>query len=79
MNKQIIDILTQWKYECKATTILQFKMSYSTGILIIYTSQPGYFIGKAGCYFNKYTEMFKEEFSGFNNIEIVEVDNYVIN
>ena len=79
MKKYLINMLTEWKRECRATTIVQFSYNYITGILIIYTSQPGCFIGKAGCHAHKYMEIFKEEFSGFNNIEIVEVDRCIIN
>ena len=79
MKKYLINMLKEWKRECRATTIVQFSYNYITGILIIYTSQPGYFIGKSGCYINKYLELCKRDNSSFNNIEIYETDMTIIN
>ncbi len=75
---RIYDILIKWKEECGAKGVTQFKYSFSTGILTIFTAYPGYFIGKAGCHINKYTEIFKNEIHGLNSIKIEETDYYAV-
>ena len=51
-NKKIQKIMKKWKEESGATRVIQFK--YRSGILTIYTSQPGWLIGKAGVLSDKY-------------------------
>lgn len=75
---RVYDILRKWKEECGSKGVTQFKYSFSTGILTIYTAFPGYFIGKAGCYVDKYTEVFKNEIHGFNSIKFEVTDYYYI-
>lgn len=75
---RIYDILKKWKDECGAKGVTQFKYSFLTGTLTIFTPFPGHFIGKAGCYMNKYIEIFKNEISSFNNIKFEETDYYYI-
>lgn len=65
------NILREWKKEAKSTKPLQYK--YKDGILEIYTSQPGYLIGKAGWLFNKYRERLLKEFPKLKEIKLHEV------
>lgn len=76
----IFKILKAWKEESMMERgVIQFKYNYSTGILVLYTTYPGWLIGKAGCHINKYTEIFKNEIYGFNSIEFIQTDyNYVV-
>ena len=73
-GKIIQKILKEWKHESGAKRVIQFK--YRNGILSIYTSEPGYMIGKAGCLVDKYQRIIKKEMSDFERVEITETDNY---
>lgn len=73
-NKKIQKIMRKWKEESGATRVIQFK--YSMGILTIYTSQPGWLIGKAGVLSNKYRELFESEFCDFKDMRFEETDYY---
>lgn len=75
---QICDILREWKKECEYKGVIQFKHSYSTGILTIFTAYPGYLIGKEGCHAYKYIEIFKNKIIGFDTIKFVETDHRCI-
>lgn len=64
-------ILKEWKKEAKSTKPLQYK--YKDGVLTIYTSQPGYLIGKAGHLYNKYRERLLKNFPKLKEIKMEEV------
>ena len=66
-------IILEWKKEAKADKPVQF--SYKNNELFIYTSQPGYLIGKAGSLFNKYKALLTESFDNCDFVHIVEVYN----
>lgn len=74
--KQIYEILKEWKKESGAKGVIQFKYSCLTGNLTIYTSYPGWLIGKAGLLVEKYRNILKEKIIGFKSLEIVETDYY---
>jgi ribosomal protein S3 len=76
--EKIYEILKEWKTESKTNGVIQFNYSYRTGNLTIYTSYPGWFIGKAGCYFDKYTNMLKNQMSSFKSIKIIETNYYYV-
>lgn len=79
MNRYICKILKQWQEESGATSPIQFKTPHATGILTIYTSQPGWLIGKAGCYVEKYEKILKKcNTFEVKSIEIQEVDGYIV-
>ena len=54
-GKIIQKILKKWKCESGAKRVIQFR--YRNGILSIFTSEPGYMIGKAGCLVYKYEDI----------------------
>lgn len=66
-------IILEWKKEAKADKPVQF--SYKNNELFIYTSQPGYLIGKAGVLYNKYKVKLMESFDNCDFVHIVEVYN----
>lgn len=72
-GKIIQKILKQWKRESGAKRVIQFM--YRDGILSIFTSEPGYMIGKAGCLVYKYEDILKKEFSDFVKVEFTETNN----
>jgi ribosomal protein S3 len=76
--KQIYEILKEWKEESKAGGVIQFKYDYRTGELTIYTSYPGWLIGRAGCCVNKYSDILKEQIPSFKSLKIIETDYYFI-
>lgn len=67
---RIWEILKQWKKESKSTKVIQYR--YRDGILEIYTSQPGWLIGKAGVLVDKYREILKAEMYDFKELKFVE-------
>lgn len=74
--RSIRSILKQWKTEAKATRVIQFKYNYSTGVLSIYTSQPGYLIGRHGDLVEKYKQVLKESIPSFTKVEFWETDYF---
>lgn len=76
--KQIYGILREWKEESQTRGVIQFNFDFRTGQLTIYTSFPGWLIGKAGCYFDKYNKKLQEQISTFKSIKIVETDCYYV-
>lgn len=66
-------IILEWKKEAKADKPVQF--SYKNNEVFIYTSQPGYLIGKAGVLYNKYKAKLMESFDNCDFVHIVEVYN----
>lgn len=70
----IQDILKNWKEESESNRVVQYQ--YRSGILTIYTSQPGYFIGKGGKLFDKYEKILKREDPNFKELKIEETAWY---
>ncbi len=73
-GKIIQKIIKKWIEESGATRVVQYR--YRDGILSIYTSQPGYMIGKAGCLVYKYEDILKNELSDLEKIDFVETEYY---
>ena len=72
MDRIIQRIITSWKKECKVNRVIQWKLGRD-GVLRIYTSQPGFLIGKAGKTYDKYKKILKEELgAALKKIEFVE-------
>lgn len=74
MDERIQKILKSWKNESGATRVIQFR--YRNGILEIFTSQPGWLIGKAGVLVDKYTEILKKELHDFKELKFIETGYY---
>lgn len=74
MGRVIQKIIKQWKEEAGTDRIVQWKLCMDK-TLKIYTSQPGWLIGKGGVLIDKYNKIFKQELGTcFEKIEIVETD-----
>ena len=54
-----------------------YDVNYDTREILIYTTRPGWLIGKAGCLVNKYTEIMKKEWPIFNGFRFKETKNWV--
>lgn len=65
-------ILRTWKKESGTTRVIQYK--YYRGTLTLYTSQPGLLIGCAGALVDKYTEILKENYIDFKQVNFVETE-----
>lgn len=76
MGKRIQIILKAWKEESGVTRVIQFRYNYSDRVLTIYTSQPGWLIGRGGDIYKKYNEILKQEIRDFNRVDLVETDYY---
>lgn len=74
MDRKIQKILNAWKKESGVNRVLQFK--YGNGVLEIFTSQPGWLIGKGGVIVDKYIEIFKKELYDFQKLKFVETSYY---
>lgn len=74
MDRRIQKILKEWKKESRVNRVLQFK--YRNGVLEIFTSQPGFLIGKGGVIVDKYKEIFKKELYDFQELKFVETSYY---
>lgn len=70
-NYSVEKVLKEWVDESRIPEPIQF--SYGKGELFIYTSRPGYLIGKAGTLYNKYKDKLMSEFDDLNSVHIVEV------
>ena len=74
MGRRIQKIIKDWKRESGTTRMIQFK--YRGGILTIYTSQPGWLIGRAGVLVDKYFGIFEKEIYDFKELKFEETDYY---
>ena len=71
---KIQKILKKWKKESGAMRVIQY--TYKNGLLTIYTSQPGWLIGKKGELANKYKQIFKKEIPDFKDLTFIETEYY---
>ena len=76
MNKIIYKIIKKWKKEAGVNGVIQWKLCMDK-TLKIFTSQPGYLIGKGGLLINKYNKILKKELGAtFNRVEFIETSWY---
>ena len=54
-------VISLWKMEAHLSEPVMYDVNYDTKEILIYTTRPGWLIGKAGCLVNKYTEVMKKE------------------
>jgi len=67
-------IIKQWKDEAGCRGVIQYKYSYLTKTLTIYTTYPGYLIGKGGSIVDKYRTILKDEFREDISIQFIETE-----
>jgi ribosomal protein S3 len=67
------NIILKWMKEAKTDKPVQF--NYHNSEVYIYTSQPGYLIGKAGALYNKYKALLMDSFDNCDRVHIIEVFN----
>lgn len=73
-DRLIQKIIKQWKKEAGTNRVVQWKLCMDK-TLKIYTSQPGFLIGKGGALVDKYKEIFKQELGvRFEKIDMIETD-----
>lgn len=78
MERRIKNIIKEWKEEAKARRIIQFNLD-PTGTLYIYTSEPGYLIGRFGSLYNKYhKELRKNSNDRVKKVVLVETSSYSV-
>lgn len=70
-------VISLWKMEAHLNEPVMYDVNYDTKEILIYTTRPGWLIGKAGCLINKYTEIMKEEWSIFKGFKFKETRNWV--
>lgn len=77
MKRKIINkILKNWKQEAKATRVIQYEYNEPEGVLYLYTSRPGYLIGKGDILLNKYTDILKNSLPNFKKIHFIKTNYY---
>jgi hypothetical protein len=67
-------LIKQWKDEAGCKGVIQYKYSYLTNTLTIFTPYPVYLIGEGGMLVDKYKPMFKNIRNELNSIEFVETN-----
>ena len=70
-------VISLWKMEACLSEPVMYDVNYDTREILIYTTRPGWLIGKAGCLVNKYTEVMKKEWPIFNGFRFKETRNWV--
>ena len=70
--------LAAWKMEAGVTTPLMYRLRYPHKELIIYTSQPGWLIGKGGKLIGKYTTLLQAKLGNDFAVSMVETDQEII-
>ncbi len=76
MSMKIQKILKRWKKEARTTRVIQYR--YRKGMLTVYSSQPGWLIGKGGVLVDKYREILEKEVYDFKDLEFVETEYYLV-
>lgn len=56
---------------------VMYDVNYDTKEILIYSTRPGYLIGREGCLVDKYTEMMKKEWSIFKGFKFKETRKWV--
>lgn len=64
--------LENWKKDSKSVQPLMYTVRGKT--VTVYTTQPGWYIGKAGCLIDKYIALFKQIFGDEVELKIVEAN-----
>lgn len=72
--KFIQEILKDWKEESGINRVVQYQ--YRSGVLTIYTSQPGWFIGVGGKLVDKYKNILKRDVPDFKELKFEETAWY---
>ena len=77
-RRKLKQLVTEWKKKSGMGHIRKVMFSYDSkeGLVTVYSSRPGYMIGKAGCHINEYTE--KMKVLGVKEVKIKEVEDGVI-
>ncbi len=76
LSMKIQKILKRWKKEARTTRVIQYR--YRKGMLTVYSSQPGWLIGKGGVLVDKYREILEKEVYDFKDLEFVETEYYLV-
>lgn len=78
MNKNICNILKEWKQEAGIKYSCLFQYSRFNNTICIYTSRPACFIGLHGTLYDKYKEKLKNEISQNIYVAFIETAPFTI-
>ena len=79
MRREISKIIKEWKDEAKVPEVIQVSPYSSTSKTItIFTSKPGWLIGKNGVLHNKYFDKLKEVNKNLSELKYVETDGWYV-
>ena len=77
----VLQIIFDWKKEAGVESPVLYKFDRKRNKLVLYTTRPGFMIGRAGNLINKYTDILKNDIRGKsyakNGIDIIECDEGV--
>ena len=77
----ILKIVSDWKKEAGVKTPVLYKFDRKRNKMVLYTTRPGFMIGRAGVLYNKYEALLKNDIRGReyvkNGIDIVECEEGV--
>lgn len=76
---QLKTVITNWVDEAHVTSPVLYNMGHITKTLVIFTTQPGWMIGKAGGLLEKYHKIITEDvpFCRGIHVKIVEAQEYI--
>lgn len=77
MYKIFDKVISLWKMEAHLNEPVMYDVNYDAKEILIYSTRPGYLIGREGCLVNKYTEMMKEEWSIFKGFKFKETRKWI--
>ena len=70
----LAETLKEWKDESGSKTPLLFKYKYGEDQVCMYTSEPGYFIGRGGKLIQKYERILKSRIGSKTTVLLVETN-----
>lgn len=77
IRNRISETIQYWKDDAHIHEPIMYDINWETREITIYTTRPGWLIGKAGCLVNKYTEIMKEEWPVFKGFKFKETRDWV--
>ena len=71
------NLFKQWKKEAQLNEPILYDITWTEGIITIYTTKPGYLIGAKGIFVSRYTDAMRKIWPFFKEFKFKEVYYYV--
>lgn len=66
-------VMKKWLKEAKLKEDIYYNIDYNERIITIYTTRPGWLIGKQGYLVEKYTSIMQDKWNSFVGFKFIEV------